>query len=123
MTPTYLKINGIPYSQAKSRGNVNGLSTWTEAIIEQTESLPKIKEACVAKVTFLLPPDKFPTDFPYGPDLDNLLKRFMDALNQTVFSETLGKDSCVISLSVSKARVESNDQAGALLELLPVSVS
>lgn len=24
------------------------------------------------KITFLLPADKFPTDFPYGPDLDNL---------------------------------------------------
>lgn len=75
------------------------------------------------KVTFLLPPDKFPKDFPYGPDLDNLLKRFMDALNETIFSETQGKDSCVVMLTVMKTRAASNQEAGAHLEILPVSVA
>ena len=74
------------------------------------------------KVTFLLPPDKFPTDFPYGSDLDNLLKRFLDALNETIFSESKGKDSCIVSMHVTKTRVNSNDEAGALLEILPVNV-
>jgi len=93
------KIKGTPYSQRKVRGNVDAPGEWTETIKAQTEQLPKVKDACILKVTFLLPPDKFPADFPYGPDLDNLLKRFLDALNETIFSETQGQDSCVISLS------------------------
>lgn len=71
----------------------------------------------------LLPPDEFPTDFPYGPDLDNLLKRFMDALNVTVFSEAKGKDSCIVSMMVLKTRVASREEAGAHLEVMPVSLA
>ena len=75
------------------------------------------------KVTFLLPPDKFPSDFPYGPDLDNLLKRFMDALNHTIFSGTHGGDSCVVMLTVMKTKVATSIEAGVHLEVLPVSVA
>lgn len=75
------------------------------------------------KVTFLLPPNKFPSDFPHGPDLDNLLKRFMDALNDTVFSDTPGGDSCVVMLTVMKTKVSSDAEAGVHLEVLPVSVA
>ena len=122
---TYINhtIRGVPYSQAKSRGNVAAAPAWSQAIIDQTRTLPKVKEACVLKVTFLLPPNKFPSDFPYGPDLDNLLKRLMDGLNETVFSDTQGKDSCVIHLTVMKTRVASEAQAGAHIEVLPVSVA
>ena len=80
-------IRGVPYSQMKSRGDVDAPKRWSQAIIEQTRGLPCVVEACLVKITFLLPPDKFPNDLPYGPDLDNLLKRFMDALNETVFCE------------------------------------
>ena len=55
-------------------------------------------------------------------DLDNLLKRLLDALGKTVFSETAGGDSCIISLSAMKAKVASEEEAGALVEILPVSV-
>lgn len=72
------------------------------------------------KVTFLLPPDKYPADLPYGSDLDNLLKRFLDALNQTIFSMTIGKDSSVVSLTATKVKVPSSKEAGAYLEVLPV---
>ena len=123
MTPTYLKISGVPYSRSKVRGNLSAPKAWTAAVIKQTRALPKIKEACIVKLTFLLPPNKFPSDCPYGPDLDNLLKRFMDALNETIFSEAPGKDSCVLSITVSKAKVKSEEQSGALLELLPVNVT
>lgn len=75
------------------------------------------------KVTFLLPPDKFPADYPFGPDLDNLLKRLLDGLNETIFSETPGRDSCVVLLHVMKTKVKSNEQAGVHFEVLPVSVS
>ena len=77
----------------------------------------------LVKITFLLPPDKFPSDYPYGPDLDNLLKRFMDALNKTVFCEARGLDSCIVSMTVLKTQVASKGEVGAHLEVMPVSLS
>ena len=118
-----LKIPGIPFGKIKSRGDKNAPETWSQAIIEKTKFLPKVKETCILKVTFLLPPNKFPNDFPYGPDLDNLIKRFNDALNETIFSETEGKDSCVIELNVMKTKVEKDGEAGAYMEVLPVRIS
>jgi hypothetical protein len=52
---------------------------------------------------------------PYGSDLDNLLKRFQDALNETIFSEAKGKDSCIISLTASKIKVSSAKEAGTFI--------
>jgi Holliday junction resolvase RusA-like endonuclease len=118
----YRKITGIPYSRNKNRGNMDAPIEWTKAIKQQTSDLPKISEACLLKVTFILPEDKFPKDFPYGPDLDNLLKRFLDALNETVFSGSRGKDSCIISITATKTRATKKEEAGAVIEILPVSV-
>lgn len=70
------------------------------------------------RVTFLLPPDKFPSDHPYGSDLDNLMKRFCDALIPTVFREAQGGDGCIFSMEVTKTRVESPEAAGAVLEIV-----
>lgn len=81
-----------------------------------------MKHACILKVTFLLPPDKFPTDFPHGADLDNLIKRLCDALNETIFKEAQGKDSCVIELTAIKTKVESKDKAGAFIKVLPIMI-
>lgn len=116
-------ICGVPYSQMKSRGDKGGPRRWSDAIVKQTRGLPSVKEACLVKITFLLPPNKFPKDFPYGPDLDNLLKRFMDALNATVFRKAKGKDSCIVSMTVLKTRVGSPEEAGAHLEVMPVSLA
>jgi len=116
------RICGIPYSRGKTRGNTNAPKQWKKAVIDQTRHLPKISDACILRVTFLLPPNKFPKDFPYGPDLDNLMKLFSDALNQTIFSETKGKDSCVVEMSVMKTMVESDTEVGALLEVLPIKM-
>lgn len=115
-------IKGVPYSKANTRGDIEAPVRWSETIKQQTANLPKVKEACIMKVTFLLPTDKFPTNFPYGPDLDNLLKRFLDALNETNFSEALGTDSCIISMNVTKTKVNRQEEAGVHLEILPVSV-
>ncbi|GAH45741.1 unnamed protein product, partial [marine sediment metagenome] len=57
----------------------------TKQIIDQTKNLPTVAGSCVLRVTFLMPPSKFPKDFPFGPDIDNYLKRFQDALNNTIF--------------------------------------
>lgn len=121
MKHIFLKITGIPYGQSKTTGNTDAPKVWSKNVEEQTKDLPKIIEACVMNITFLLPPNKFPRDFPYGSDLDNLLKRFMDVMNNTVFSDAPGKDSCVVSMNVSKAKVEKEEESGVILELIPVS--
>ena len=119
-----IKINGVPYSKVRAnRGNTEGPKIWSETIVEQTKDLAKIKEACIMNVTFLLPPSNFPTNFPYGNDLDNLLKRLCDALNDTIFSEAEGNDSCIVSLSANKIKVASIEEAGALLEIIPISIT
>lgn len=63
-------------------------------------------------MTFLLPANKYPKDFPYGNDLDNLCKRLFDALRKTIFSDARGKDSCVIALHVMKTKFPPNGQSG-----------
>jgi Holliday junction resolvase RusA-like endonuclease len=110
------RIIGVPYSRSKTRGDTAAPRKWTEAIIKQTESLPKVTDECLLKVTFLLPADKYPKDLPFRPDLDNLMKRLMDALNHTIFSEVEGKDSCVVEMRVKKTRVGSGKEPGALIE-------
>jgi Holliday junction resolvase RusA-like endonuclease len=116
------KISGIPYGRSKNRGDIEAPKKWTQAIIDQTRDLPKITQVCILRVTFLLPPNKFPKDLPYGSDLDNLMKRFSDALNETIFSNTEDKDSCIIQMSIMKTKVDSEAEAGALLEVLPISM-
>ncbi len=114
-----IKIKGIPYSKTKVRGNLEGPKDWEKAIIAQTKDLPRVAGPCTMRITFLMPPDKYPADFPYGPDLDNQLKMFQDALNKTVFRDAPGGDSCIISLEVSKVRVASYEESGVHLEILP----
>lgn len=115
-------IKGIPYGQKKTRGDKKALSRWSDTVVERTKNLKRVKDACILKITFLLPPDKYPADLPYGPDLDNLVKRLCDALNKTIFKDAEGKDSCVIELNVIKTRVESEDKSGAFIEILPIMV-
>jgi Holliday junction resolvase RusA-like endonuclease len=117
-----VRIEGVPYSKSKHRGAVLAPGAWTTAVRDATRCLPKIKEACILKITFMLPANKFPPNFPFGPDLDNLFKRFLDALNDTVFSDARGKDSCVVSLHVMKTRVETAEESGAHIEILPITI-
>ncbi|MEW6518090.1 MAG: RusA family crossover junction endodeoxyribonuclease [Thermodesulfobacteriota bacterium] len=114
-----MKISGIPYAKGKTRGNIRGPEVWTNQIIDQTAGQPTVDGPCILRVTFLMPPDKYPKDFPYGPDIDNYLKRFQDALNKTIFKNAPGGDSCIMLLEASKVKVASNDEAGAHLEILP----
>ncbi len=115
-----IKIDGIPYAKIKSRGDKQAPKRWTTAIVAATDGMPKVKDACLVRVTYLIPRRNVPKDFPYGTDIDNLNKRFFDALSQTIFSEAKGKDSCVIALEAMKVVVESDSEAGATLEVLPV---
>lgn len=111
------KIVGIPYSHTyvgKNRAAV----AWTKAVVDQTADLPLIIRPCLMRVTFLLPPSKFANARPFGNDLDNLLKRFCDALVKTVFRNAKAQDGIVMSLEATKTRVESDAEAGAELELI-----
>jgi len=117
-----LTIKGVPYCKMKSRGNQEAPQKWSDEVVRQTSELPKIKDACIMKVTFLLPPDKYPRDMPYGPDLDNLLKRLLDDLKRTILSEARGGDSCIVSLTVMKTKVSSYEESGAHIEVMPVRV-
>ena len=108
-----LFIEGIPYSQWKPRGDIEAPSRWTEAVKQATKNLPKVKGPCYMIVVFVLPEDKYPLDHPYGPDLDNLMKRLLDALKDTVFSEVAGRDGSVVQLVVSKRKAMQNEPTGA----------
>jgi Holliday junction resolvase RusA-like endonuclease len=113
-------IEGIPYCRFKTRGNTEGRRTWTEKVRKTTMNLPKIKGPCCAEIEFCLPRDKYPNDYPSGPDLDNLLKPLLDALNTTVLSEAPGKDSCIVRLSATKNKVSGSgtDRFGARVKLV-----
>jgi len=115
-----VSITGIPYAQAKTRGRRAGTKEWSNAVIQQTSHLQTIECACHLDVVFRLPPSKYPADHPYGMDLDNLLKRLLDALQETVFRKAPGKDGCVVDLHASKQRVDSDSEAGADIEIRPI---
>ena len=118
MTPTHdLMIRGVPYGKYKSRGDRTAPERWSKAVEQQTRDAAQVNGACIMRVMFLLPPDKFPTDLPFGPDLDNLLKPLLDALNQTVFRDAPSYDSCVIELHATKVRVPTTAEAGARIEI------
>jgi len=105
-------IEGIPYAQKKVRGDLNAPLMWTKTVVEKTKGLPKIKGPCKMSVSFIFPEDKFPADFPYGPDLDNCLKRLCDALGQTIFSDVRGTDSAIVDLRASKNKATEGEQTG-----------
>jgi Holliday junction resolvase RusA-like endonuclease len=115
-----VRIAGVPYAQSKTRGRKDGCLEWSEAVAAQTAHLPRLTGPCRLRVTFFLPPDKYPLDHPYGGDLDNLLKRFFDALQRTVFRDVPGKDGCVAEVEARKVKVESYKLAGAQVEIQPL---
>jgi Holliday junction resolvase RusA-like endonuclease len=116
-----VNIAGVPYAQLKSRGRVEAPREWSEAIRKQTAHLEPVSGPCRLMVVFRLPPSKFPSDHPYGMDLDNLLKRLLDALQETVFRAVPGRDGCVIELKARKERVGSDAEAGAELNIQSLS--
>ena len=90
---------------------------WNEAVEQATQHLPKVHGRVSMNVKFILPKDKYHKDHPYGTDLDNLLKRFLDAVGTTVLSETEGKDGAIVRLSVSKRKVRGNEKTGVRMIL------
>jgi Holliday junction resolvase RusA-like endonuclease len=60
---------------------------------------------------------------PFGTDLDNLLKRFFDALGQTVFSDAPGKDACVVAIEAAKALVMNPSESGVDGEIIEMQTA
>lgn len=110
-------IKGIPYSKDKVKGNVKAAEKWTHVVEHATKNLPKVKGRISMSVKFVLPADKYPADHPHGPDLDNLLKRFLDALGRTVLSKAEGKDGAVVKLTVSKRKAREGEATGVRMIL------
>ena len=113
------KIRGTQYPRNKKRGNLKAAPAWSGAVIAQTLHLPKITGPCNLKVTFRLPANKFPGDHPYGSDLDNLLKRFCDALEHTIFSEVPGGDGCIVGIRARKVKARRDQDVGADFKIVP----
>jgi Holliday junction resolvase RusA-like endonuclease len=117
-----LRVRGIPYPQTKTTGNVHACAEWTEKIVEKTMNLKKVKGPCLLRVTFKLPQGKFNDANPFGTDIDNLLKRLLDALSRTVFSEAPGRDACVVSVDATKVLSVNPSEAGVDGEIIPIGV-
>ena len=108
-------IAGIPYAQSKTKGRVGGPRKWTDAVVRATSSMKSVQGPCAIEVSFILPPEMFPTDFPFGTDLDNLLKRLLDALCRTVLSTAPGKDSSIVEIVARKRKVAPGEPTEASL--------
>ena len=117
-----IRVRGVPYPQTKTTGNVSGCAEWSERIVEKTANLKKVTGPCLLRVTFKLPQGKFNETNPFGTDIDNLVKRLLDALSRTVFSEAPGKDACVVSLDATKVLALNPSEAGVDGEIIPISV-
>jgi len=100
---------------------VQGCADWTDKIVEKTAGLKKVIGPCLLRVTFRLPQGKFNETNPFGTDLDNLLKRLLDALSQTVFSDAPGKDACVVSLEATKVLALNPNESGIDGEIIPMA--
>lgn len=117
------KVRGVPYPHQKVTGNLAGLSKWTDAIVAKTRALRRVTGPCLVRVTFRLSAEKFHAVSPYGADLDNLLKRFFDALAQTVFVDAPGKDACVVAVEAAKVLVLNRLESGVDGEIIELAVS
>jgi Holliday junction resolvase RusA-like endonuclease len=115
-----IRVRGIPYPQIS--GNVKACTGWSEKIVEKTAGLKKITGPCLLRVTFKLPPGKFNETNPFGTDIDNLVKRLLDALGRTVFSDAPGRDACVVSLDATKVLALNPSEAGVDGEIIPIGV-
>jgi len=116
-----IRVRGVPYPQIKATGNVEGRKVWSDAIVDGTKNLRKVKGPVLVRVTFKLAHDKFHDANPYGTDLDNLLKRFFDALSKTVFSEAPGKDACIVAIEAAKVLVHNPSESGVDGEIIEMA--
>jgi Holliday junction resolvase RusA-like endonuclease len=118
-----IRVRGVPYPQTKATGNVEGRRVWSQAIVDATRNLRKVKGPVLVRVTFKLSREKFHDANPYGTDLDNLLKRFFDALSSTVFSDAPGRDACVVAIEAAKVLVQNPSESGVDGEIIEMALA
>jgi len=116
-----LFLQGTPYPRNKSRGRVEAAAEWSASVVTQTAGLELVRGPCRLEVTFVLPRDRFPEDHPHGTDLDNLLKRLLDALGKTVLREAPGKDGAITELRAKKRMVREGEITGARIRITELS--
>ena len=109
-------IKGVPYCKSKNRGDTTAPVLWTAQVMVGCKSIPKQDQPCELDVDFVLPEDKYPPDFPHGPDLDNLLKRLLDAIQD---SGVLQNDSLIIRLTATKRKAAKDEATGVQIEFRP----
>lgn len=106
-------IKGEPYPKHKSTGDKKAPKRWSDAIQTQTARTRKVRGPCRLDVEFVLPAGRFPRHQRFGTDLDNLLKRLLDSLKETVLSEAPGGDGAIVELRASKIKAEGKQPTGA----------
>lgn len=67
--------------------------------------------------------EKFHDANPFGTGLDNLLKRFFDALGRTVFSDAPGKDAYVVAIEAAKVLVLNPSESGVDGEIIEMQTA
>ena len=71
------------------------------------------------EVTFFYRQDQAPPDYPFGPDIDNLLKYLFDAMKDTIFKEASGGDSCITLIIARKILAQNENEIGATITFTP----
>lgn len=72
------------------------------------------------EIIFFIPVEKFTLKDVYGPDIDNLVKRLLDGLNNTLFRDLETKDGSVIDLKVTKKPAIGDQKPGAKVTVFVV---
>lgn len=112
-------IVGTPYPKIKTIGRLAGPAEWTADVIRQTADLPHVSTACELEAEFVLPANKFTKGNPYGVDIDNLLKRLLDALSKTIFLEAPKNDAAIVSLKAWKRPARGIEDTGVRITVRP----
>ncbi len=112
-------IHGNPYVKKKTRGRKEGPKEWVAAVKSQTRDLGKISERCELEAEFVLWPGSAPSDHPYGPDLDNLLKNLLDGLNDTILENAESGDGAIVRLVASKRTRQGDEPTGVRIVMRP----
>jgi Holliday junction resolvase RusA-like endonuclease len=109
-------IWGEPFCKPYRGRRPTAVAKWESNIAEATADWPLILGPCRLGVTFFLPLDKYAAPGSMGPDLDNLLKRLLDALKTTVFRPP-SDDSYVVELRAAKFQAGTMADAGLHLRI------
>ena len=110
-------IEGTPYPKNKVKGDLEAPKRLGECITQCTQHRQKLYGSVSRTMKFILPENYSAKCHAYEKDLDNLLKRFQDALSTTVLSEADGKDGAIVKLIASKRPAQGSEPTGAKMIL------